>query len=180
MCGSVPEPNDEAQAAAHTDIGADADIGAVAEAGLVAVHHVGVTVVDLERSLAFWGRFLGTSPRERRMLEGPGVGRLVGYPDVRIERVWLDLPGGVALELLQYLEPVEPPYPEGTAHPGNIHLCLGVGNVDTAREHALACGARAVGGPIDVAAGPMAGARIAYVRDPDGVTIELFQAAKSL
>ncbi|MDQ6796905.1 MAG: VOC family protein [Actinomycetota bacterium] len=145
-------------------------------AGLLAVHHVGVTVTDLERSLRFWGRLTGASPRDRRSLAGPGVGRLVGYPDVRIDRAWLDFPGGVALELLQYLEPIDPPYPEGTAHPGNIHLCLGVDDVDVARDHALACGARPVGGPIDVAAGPQAGARVAYVRDPDGITIELFQS----
>ncbi len=143
---------------------------------LRAVHHVGVTVTDLERSLDFWGRLTGASPRERRTLDGPGVGRLVGYPDARIERAWLDFPGGVALELLQYLEPVEDACPEGTAHPGNIHVCLAVADADAARSHALACGARPVGGPIDVAAGPQAGARIAYVRDPDGVTIELFQA----
>ncbi len=143
--------------------------------GLGAVHHVGVTVADLERSVVFWTELTGATPRDRRTLSGPGVGRLVGYPDVRIERAWLDFPGGVALELLQYLEPLESAYPEGTAHPGNIHVCLAVADVDVARSHALACGARSVGGPIDVAAGPQAGARIAYVRDPDGVTIELVQ-----
>ena len=151
--------------------------GAAMGAGTgAAVHHVGVTVADLERSVAFWGRLIGASPRDRRTMAGPGVARLVGYPSVRIEAAWLDFPGGIALELLQYLEPVDPPYPEGTAHPGNIHVCLGVGDVDQAREHALTCGARPVGGPIDVGAGPLTGARIAYVRDPDGVTIELFQA----
>jgi catechol 2,3-dioxygenase-like lactoylglutathione lyase family enzyme len=144
---------------------------------LRAVHHVGVTVADLERSVAFWSRLTGASPRDSRTMAGPGVGRLVGYPSVRIEAAWLDFPGGLALELLQYLEPDEPGYPEGTAHPGNIHVCLDVADVDAARDHALACGARPVGGPVDVAAGPLAGARIAYVRDPDGVTIELFQAA---
>ncbi len=140
------------------------------------VHHVGVTVVDLDRSLAFWGRLTGSSPRDRRTLAGAEVARLVGYPSVAIERAWLDFPGGVALELLQYLDPVEAPYPEGTAHPGNIHVCLHTDDVDAARRHALSCGARPVGGPIDVKAGPQAGARIAYVRDPDGVTIELLQA----
>ncbi len=146
---------------------------------LRAVHHVGVTVADLERSLAFWSRLTGASPRDRRTLDGPGVGRLVGYPGARMERAWLDFPGGVALELLEYTEPLEPAYPEGTAHPGNIHVCLDVDDVDAARDHALTCGARPVGGPIDVAAGPREGARVAYVRDPDGITIELFQPPPS-
>ncbi len=102
------------------------------------MHHVGVTVAHLERSVAFWGRLTGTSPRDRRALTRPGVGRLAGYPGVRSERAWLDVPGGAALELLQYLEPVELSYPEGTAHPGNIHVRLDVDVVDVISDHALA------------------------------------------
>ena len=48
--------------------------------------------------------------------------------------------------------------------------------MDAAHAHAVACGATAVSDrPIDVAAGPRAGTRLAYLRDPDGVTIELVQ-----
>ncbi len=141
-----------------------------------AVHHVGVTVADLERSVDFWQRLLGTPPRNRRVLEGPGVATMVGYPGVRIDSCWFDLPGGVALELLQYLDRHDAPLDPGTAHPGNVHLCLAVGDMDLAHDHAVACGARAVTGvPIEVAAGPRAGTRLAYLRDPDGVTIELVQ-----
>lgn len=141
-----------------------------------AVHHVGVTVVDIDTSVAFWQRLLGAQPRNRRLLDGPQVGTMVGYPGIRIDSCWLDLPGGVALELLQYLDRDEVPYHPGTAHPGNVHLCLEVDDMDGAHDHALACGARAVTGtPIEVGAGPRAGTRLAYLRDPDGVTIELVQ-----
>lgn len=147
-----------------------------APAGLQAVHHVGVTVADLDAAIAFWEALLGTGHRDRRLLDGPGVGRLVGYPGVRVEACWLDLPGGVALELLRYHERDEAPYDPGTAHPGNVHVCLQTADLDAVRAHALACGATAVGdAPVDVPAGPRAGTRVAYVRDPDGVTIELFQ-----
>lgn len=142
------------------------------------VHHVGVTVVDLDRSIAFWEQLLGVPARQRMVLDGPQVARLVGYPDVRIERCWMDLPGGVELELLQYLDRPEPPYAEGTAHPGNVHVCIAVDDMGTAHRHALACGASPVGdGPIEVRAGPNAGGRVAYVRNPDGVTIELLEPA---
>ena len=141
-----------------------------------AVHHVGVTVADIDASVAFWQRLLDAQPRNRRVLDGPQVGTMVGYPGIRIDSCWLDLPGGVALELLQYLDRDERPYDPGTAHPGNVHLCLRVDDMDTAHDHALACGARAVTGtPIEVGAGPRAGTRLAYLRDPDGVTIELVQ-----
>lgn len=145
---------------------------------LCTVHHVGVSVADLERSIAFWQRLLGTSPRNRQLLDGPMVGVLVGYEGVRIDSCWFDLPGGTALELLQYLDRPEPPYEEGTAHPGNVHLCLEVDDMAEAHAHAVACGARPVSPePIRVAHGPRAGTEVAYLRNPDGVTIELHRPA---
>jgi catechol 2,3-dioxygenase-like lactoylglutathione lyase family enzyme len=144
--------------------------------GLRRVHHAGITVADLDRSIGFWERFLGVDPRRRTVLDGPQVERLVGYAGARIERCWLDLPGGTELELVQYLGRDDDAYADGTAHPGNVHLCLVVDDMNGAHRHALACGAAPVGdGPIDVAAGPYAGGRVAYVRNPDGVTLELLQ-----
>lgn len=148
----------------------------MAESRLSAVDHIGVSVSDLERSIAFWERLLAAPPRDRRVLEGPGLGTLVGYPGVRIDSCWFDLPGGVALELLCYLGRSETPHEDGTARPGNVHVCLRVEEMAAAHAHAVDCGARPVSAqPVEVAAGPRAGTRVAYVRDPDGVTIELFQ-----
>lgn len=141
---------------------------------LRAVHHVGVTVADLDRAAGFWRDLLGTPERDRRVLDGPRLGGLLGYPSARIASCWFDLPGGPALELLEYLEPTAAPYDPGTAHPGNVHLCLRVDDLDAAHAHAVDCGAQPVGdGPIEVPAGPTAGLRVAYLRVPDGVTLEL-------
>jgi catechol 2,3-dioxygenase-like lactoylglutathione lyase family enzyme len=141
-----------------------------------AIHHVGVSVAVLDRSIAFWQRMLGAPARDRRVLEGPQLATLVGYPGARIDSCWFDLPGGVALELLCYLDRDEAPYDPGTAHPGNVHVCLAVQDMAAAHAHAVACGARPVSAaPVEVGRGPRAGTRIAYLRDPDGVTIELFQ-----
>lgn len=149
-----------------------------AASALRAVHHVGVSVADLERSIAFWEALLATPPRNRQLLDGPMVGVLVGYDGVRIDSCWFDLPGGTALELLQYLGRPEAPYAEGTAHPGNVHICLEVEDMARAHAHAVACGARPVSAePIRVARGPRAGTEVAYLRNPDGVTIELNRPA---
>ena len=141
-----------------------------------AVHHVGLTVADMDRAVAFWTALLGVEARERTVLQGPQLGTMVGYPGIHIERCWVDLPGGMALELLRYVDRDDAPYDPGTAHPGNVHVCLSVDDMDAAHAHAVACGATAVSErPIDVAAGPRVGTRLAYLRDPDGVTIELVQ-----
>ena len=140
------------------------------------VHHVGITVVDLDRSVAFWTELVGVPSRDRRVMDGPQVGVMVGYPGIHIDSCWIDLPGGVALELLQYLDRDDEPYDPGTAHPGNVHVCLQVADMEATHAHALRCGAQPVSErPIVVPAGPRAGTRLAYVRDPDGVTIELVQ-----
>lgn len=143
---------------------------------MTAVHHIGITVGDLARSMAFWEGMLGAPGRDRRRLEGPRLAALVGYPAVRIDCCWFDLPGGVALELLHYLEPAEPPYGPGSAHPGSVHVCLRAEDMTAAHARAVASGASPVGAaPIEIAHGPRAGSRVAYLRDPDGVTIELFE-----
>ncbi len=143
-----------------------------------ALHHVGLTVSDLDRSAQFWSDLLGAPASAVEHLAGPGIGRLVGYPGVKVDRRWVRLAGVVDVELLRYVDRGEDAYPPGTAHPGNVHVCLAVDDVASARHHALGCGAGAVGeGWIEVPTGPNAGARIAYVRDPDGVTVELFQPA---
>jgi catechol 2,3-dioxygenase-like lactoylglutathione lyase family enzyme len=144
--------------------------------GLRAVHHIGATVADMDRSLAFWEPFLGVRARWRRILDASYLGTVVGYPGIRIEASILDLPGGVALELLHYLDRNDTPHDDATARPGNVHFCLLVEDIDKEWERAIALGARPVAGaPVDVTEGPNKGARTAYLRDPDGITLELYR-----
>jgi catechol 2,3-dioxygenase-like lactoylglutathione lyase family enzyme len=141
------------------------------------VHHVGASVSDLGASLRFWEAFLRAPARWRGTLERPYVGEHVGLAGIRIEAAFLELPGGALLELLDYQTPDRTPNPDATANPGNVHLCLRVADCGRAFAHAVACGARPVrpDGPVSIDAGPNAGARAAYLRVPDGITLELYQ-----
>ncbi len=140
-------------------------------------HHVGMSVASLDRALAFWEDFLGTPRRWRALLEKPYLGRHVGYPGVAIDAAFLDLPGGIVLELLEYRTADKAANPEATANPGNVHLCLAVADCAAAFARAVALGARPVvqAGPVTVTDGPNAGARASYLRIHDGITLELFQ-----
>jgi glyoxylase I family protein len=142
------------------------------------VHHVGLSVSDLDAALDFWERFLGVEARWQTVIAEPYIGRHVGYPGLSLRAAFVDLPGGVVLELLDYREVERAPNPEASANPGHAHLCLAVGDVQAAFERALASGARPVNpaGPVDVVAGPNKGARASYLRvPPDWHTLELFQ-----
>jgi len=142
-----------------------------------AVHHVGMSVADLDAALDFWRGFLGVEPRWRTVLDRPYLGRHVGYPGVAIDAAFVDLPGGIVLELLDYRVEGRSANPEATANPGNVHLCLEVADARAAWERAVAAGARPIvpEGPVDVDAGPNRGAHAAYLRIHDGITLELFE-----
>jgi catechol 2,3-dioxygenase-like lactoylglutathione lyase family enzyme len=145
------------------------------------VHHVGLSVSDLDAALAFWERFLGVEARWQAVLERPYIARHVGYPGVRIRAAFVDLPGSGILELLEYQAVDRTPIAEDSANPGHAHLCLAVDDVQAVFERALGCGARPVNpdGPVDVDAGPNKGARASYLRvPPDWHTLELFQAPR--
>lgn len=141
------------------------------------VHHVGASVSDLDAALAFWEPFLGVGARFRGRLSKPYLGESVGHPGVEIDAAIVDLPGGGVLELLDYQLDGRVQGDDDTKHPGNVHLCLKVADAGAAWERAVACGARPVrpGGPIEVDSGPNQGARVAYLRVHDGVSVELFE-----
>jgi catechol 2,3-dioxygenase-like lactoylglutathione lyase family enzyme len=144
------------------------------------LHHIGITVANLDAALAFWESFLQKPARWKTVLDRPYLGRITGYPGVSIKAAFVDLPGGVVVELLDYQVEGRVPNTDVTANPGNVHLCLKVEDAAQAWNRAVACGARPLTeGPIDIDGGPNIGARAAYLRGHDGVTIELFQAPKA-
>jgi catechol 2,3-dioxygenase-like lactoylglutathione lyase family enzyme len=150
----------------------------ISPSSAIGTHHVGITVASLEIAIAFWERFLGKPPRWSTVLDRPYLGRIVGYPGLSIKGAFFDLPDGVVVELLDYHRVKERvANPEATANPGNLHLCLRVKDATAAWKHAVSCGARPVNpqGPVEVDDGPNKGAKVAYLRIHDGVTLEVFE-----
>jgi catechol 2,3-dioxygenase-like lactoylglutathione lyase family enzyme len=144
---------------------------------VTATHHIGMSVASLDAALTFWEKFLDKKARWRTTLDKPYLGRHVGYPGVSIDAAFIDLPGGGVIELLDYQVAAKQPISDATANPGNVHLCLTVSDCGAAWQRAVGCGARPIvpKGPVDVTHGPNSGARAAYLRIHDGITLELFQ-----
>jgi catechol 2,3-dioxygenase-like lactoylglutathione lyase family enzyme len=142
-------------------------------------HHIGMSVASIDAALAFWESFLNAKARWRTVLDKPYLGRHVGYPGVSMDAAFVDLPGGTILELLDYRVAGKAQNPDATANPGSVHLCLEVSDAASAWTRAVACGARPIvpEGPIDVTDGPNKGARAAYLRIHDGITLEFYQPA---
>lgn len=97
------------------------------------MHHVGVQVLDLERSLHFYRDVLGFA------------------------------------EVLRTVR-------TATAHPGTAHTCYVVDDLDAVHADLVRRGVRTVSTRVVAPpAGPMAGGKVVYVQDPDGVRVELVQ-----
>ena len=78
----------------------------------------------------FGKNFLGVKARWRAVLNRPYLGEIVGIPGVSIKAAFVDPPGGVALELLDYETHGREANPEATPNPGNVHLCLAVDDIE--------------------------------------------------
>jgi catechol 2,3-dioxygenase-like lactoylglutathione lyase family enzyme len=138
------------------------------------LHHVGITVKDLKRSVRFWTDLTGGTASEIKTVDAPHLSTLLDYRDVVLDVATVKVSDHVTIELLGYVSEPAEPYDPGTAHPGNVHICFDVDDIQSFWEHAVRCGAMPVSdAPVSIASGPQAGGGLAYLRSPDGASIEL-------
>jgi catechol 2,3-dioxygenase-like lactoylglutathione lyase family enzyme len=145
---------------------------------VVGARHAGITVSDLDRSLAFYCDLLGLELLWRRVYEEPEIREIVGVPDATsFDIAMLRVPGSeVEIELLEYRGC---PRTSGATEPCNFgsgHFCLFVREIE-----ALHAGLRARGvsfrsdGPVTMTGGANRGGKSLYALDPDGYVIELHE-----
>jgi catechol 2,3-dioxygenase-like lactoylglutathione lyase family enzyme len=140
--------------------------------------HAGITVSDLDRSLAFYEGLVGLELLWRRLYEEPEIRRIVGVPEASgLEVAMLRVPGSAfEVELLEYhgLEPVSGASPPSDA--GTGHFCLFVTGIDALHRE---LGERGVAfrsdGPVEMTAGANAGGKSLYSLDPDGYVVEFHE-----
>ena len=138
--------------------------------------HGGVTVSDMDRALVFYQQGLGLEQEFDRILEAPYLKEVLGLEFDHIRAVYLRIPGGGFLELLEYVGIERMPAASRPCDYGAGHLCLYVDDVEGMHRRLTGLGFRARSeGVVDIDAGPNAGARSCYMADPDGYAIELFQ-----
>ena len=140
-----------------------------------ALDHVGFSVSDLDRSVEWYSFLLDEKPILRKTWDVEYVGRIVGYPGVKMECAFWRLPGGAVLELLEYLDPRPGQVDMETYNAGNAHLCLVVDDLasefERLRDHVEFRDPE----PVEIPWGPYRGGKACYLRDPDGISIELLE-----
>ncbi|MDD4189095.1 MAG: VOC family protein [Eubacteriales bacterium] len=142
--------------------------------------HAGITVGDLDRSVAFYRDILGLRhvktepPRASR-------GERLGVPGARIKIAIMDYPGG-SIELIQYFEPKsQKEKAEPVNSIGQVHIAFQVDDIEKTIEKMVEKGVEFIGGNKHevISDGPLQGWKWIYFKDPDGTNLELIEGKLS-
>jgi catechol 2,3-dioxygenase-like lactoylglutathione lyase family enzyme len=142
----------------------------------VEVHHVGIAVGDLDRSVAFYTANFGLREIARNHLEGEGISEQTGLPGTKID-VALLAGTNTVLELLHYRQPVGEPFRLRTCDPGSAHVCLVVADLDGLYEQMRSRGIELHARVVKLLDDDT---KMVYVRDPDGITVELLEPTEAV
>src|SRR5688572_1279225 len=144
--------------------------------GISGFFHGGITVSDIDRSLPFYRDGLGLEIEFDRILDAPYLREVLGLTFDQIRAVYLRIPGGGFVELLEYRGIERFPAASRPCDYGAGHLCFYVDGIDEVFERLSGMGYAARSeAVVDITAGPNMGARSVYFADPDGYPVELFQ-----
>jgi catechol 2,3-dioxygenase-like lactoylglutathione lyase family enzyme len=144
------------------------------------LHHTGYTVSNLERSLGFYRDLLGCEVVATQEKQGGYLAEIVGYPDAHVRMAHLRAPeSNHMIELFEYIAPktarpqdVSPLEPRDV---GTSHISFVVEDLAAVYERLRGAGVAFFSPPVDIDTGLNAGGKALYLRDPDGIPMELFQ-----
>lgn len=149
--------------------------------GIIGAHHTSFTVADTERSIRFYRDLLGFE----LILDRPEVTleyfrTIIGFPDAVVHNAVLRIPGtNHLLELNGYKHPRGTPQNLTPNNPGSSHICYLVDDLQALYEKLKAAGVEFISMPTYLDQGPNAGGWALYMKDPDGIVIELLQLASN-
>jgi catechol 2,3-dioxygenase-like lactoylglutathione lyase family enzyme len=144
-----------------------------------ALHHVGITVKDLDASIRFYHDVLGLGfvNEPSPWFDHEELGPAVGVPGAALRQVSLQL-GDTTFELLEYKSP-----PSETEKPllsnsiGSSHVAFLVDDIEAKKAELETHGIEFYSGVNVVDEGVLAGWRWVYFEDPDGYPLELVEVA---
>jgi len=139
------------------------------------IHHMGITVRNLEESIEFYSAAFGLQVVDRAVFSGDELAYVVQVPGAELEYAFMAGKNAV-LELIEYKNPEGKPYALQNNDVGAAHCCFVVDDLEEVYERLLGMGVTFNAPPQtapDIA--PFNGLKYTYFRDLNGITIELFQ-----
>jgi catechol 2,3-dioxygenase-like lactoylglutathione lyase family enzyme len=142
------------------------------------IDHIGITVSDVDRALSFYRDVLGLRVIADGTVTEPEVAELLGLDSVQLRIADLDSGDGRIVELIQYVQPKGRRIAYESSDSATAHIAFTVDDLAAVRDRLTSAGATMVSRqPITInePGGAFDGAICFYVRDPDGVILELVQ-----
>jgi lactoylglutathione lyase len=144
--------------------------------GVTGWFHVGITVGDMAAAIAFYRDGLGFEVDWETVSAGDEVRELIALDFESIRNVFMKIPGGGRVELLEYRGIERGSGAARTCDPGSGHLALFVDDIEATIARARLHGGTTRSSDVVITTEhPGAGTKAVYVADPDGFVIELFQ-----
>jgi catechol 2,3-dioxygenase-like lactoylglutathione lyase family enzyme len=146
---------------------------------IIGADHTCFTVSNMARSLAFYRDLLGFEMiNERPAVTNTYFRAIVGFPDAVVHASFLRIPGTAhCLELFEYKHPHGTPQNLTPNNPGSSHVAYYVDDLKTLYARLKAADVQFISEPVYLDEGPNIGGWALYMKDPDGIVIELFQKA---
>ncbi|MEV4252409.1 VOC family protein [Spirillospora sp. NPDC049652] len=148
--------------------------------GLTRAAHVGISVSDLDASIAFYKALTGNEPvvADETMHSDP-FGRSQGLPTAKLRYATFNL-DNIGIDLIQFQEPVGQRTNGVANRPGSMHLCFQVDDFDAVYRRMKDAGYDFLGDDYTFLAGEVTpeealGTKVAYFNDPDGTNLEIIQ-----
>lgn len=147
---------------------------------LKAIHHAGLVVRDLDRSIYFYHDILGfpfaNEPTE--WFEGEDLAKGVGVPGAKLRQVSMWVGPNSTMELIEYANTTDNnDGPVANNHIGAAHVCFKVEDILAKKAELEGKGVEFYSDVNVVDEGPLAGWRWCYFSDPDGLALELVEIA---
>lgn len=149
----------------------------MADFKVLSTNHTSFTVSDLDRILGFFRDALGFEVTSKAPRDKAAIAKITGVAGADVVIAYVRGPGH-SIELIEYLAPGD----RASVQPrpcdvGFAHLAYDVDDVEAAVGAAAPHGFAPVGAVHTIDQGPNAGARVVYLRDADGITVEFIQKA---
>ncbi|MFT6583670.1 MAG: catechol 2,3-dioxygenase-like lactoylglutathione lyase family enzyme [Alphaproteobacteria bacterium] len=145
---------------------------------VLSANHTSFTVSDLDRSVGFFCDALGFALLSKAPRDAAIIRKITGVDGADIIVAYVEGPGGHRIELIEYLAPAD--RRKVVSRPcdtGFAHLAYDVDDIDAALAASALHGFQPLGAPVAINKGPNTGARVVYLRDDDGVTVEFIEKA---
>lgn len=146
------------------------------------MNHIGVPVSDLHRSLRWYEDVLGIAATGVTIsADNAALGAVLELENPAMRAAFSLAGDNVLLELIQYDRPAPKTFAGRNCDVGMMHLCFEVDDLDAAVRDLEERGVHLNAEPVVLAEGAgihpgeLAGTKILYLPDPDGIQLELFE-----